>query len=221
MTDIIRVTVTFVLSNYSLSFFVLGLIVSLAAIFRTRHLIDRREIVEKLISWYIFFSIGLGNFYNFVIHAFFGDVAASLSAGPTAHFNLKSAWRASALLLSASWPPSEVSTFVLRPSLGPEFSCSVPPAGHVRQMVIAHNFAPGNAGVVFGTDIFIPLFGFLLLYLQCRNSKSRQIDTHRCCMRQGAHLSCRVAQLRALRWRLSHACYALPLTVADTPGGIR
>jgi hypothetical protein len=76
MTDIIRVTVTFVLSNYSLSFFVLGLIVSLAAIFRTRHLIDRREIVEKLISWYIFFSIGLGNFYNFVIHAFFGDVAA-------------------------------------------------------------------------------------------------------------------------------------------------
>ena len=32
MTDIIRVTVTFVLSNYSLSFFVLGLIVSLAAI---------------------------------------------------------------------------------------------------------------------------------------------------------------------------------------------
>ena len=48
----------------------------MAAIFRSRHLIDRREIVEKLISWYIFFSIGLGNFYNFVIHAFFGDVAA-------------------------------------------------------------------------------------------------------------------------------------------------
>ncbi len=38
--------------------------------------------------------------------------------------------------------------------------------GHVRQMVTADNFAAGNAGVIFYTDILIPLFGFLLLWLQ-------------------------------------------------------
>ncbi|HTU53827.1 MAG TPA: DUF6790 family protein [Acetobacteraceae bacterium] len=38
-------------------------------------------------------------------------------------------------------------------------------AGHVHQMIAAHNFAPGNAGVVFCMDIVIPLVGFLLLWL--------------------------------------------------------
>jgi len=31
-------------------------------------------------------------------------------------------------------------------------------------MISAHNFAPGNAGVVFWTDIFILVIGFVLLH---------------------------------------------------------
>ena len=31
-----------------------------------------------------------------------------------------------------------------------------------------HNFAPGNAGIIFYTDIIIPLAGFGLLALQHR-----------------------------------------------------
>jgi hypothetical protein len=47
--------------------------------------------------------------------------------------------------------------------------------GHVYQMITAHNFAPGNAGVIFYTDILIPIIGIVLLWLQFRlsNSKSR------------------------------------------------
>jgi hypothetical protein len=40
--------------------------------------------------------------------------------------------------------------------------------GHLYQMVTEHNFAPGNAGVVFYMDIVIPLFGLALLWLQHR-----------------------------------------------------
>jgi len=29
--------------------------------------------------------------------------------------------------------------------------------GHVRQMIVAHNFAPGNAGSWFWTDVLVPL----------------------------------------------------------------
>jgi hypothetical protein len=32
-------------------------------------------------------------------------------------------------------------------------------------MVTAHNFAPGNAGIIFWSDIFLPLFGLMLLWL--------------------------------------------------------
>ena len=35
-------------------------------------------------------------------------------------------------------------------------------------MVSAGNFAPGNAGVIFYTDILIPALGFLFLWLQRR-----------------------------------------------------
>jgi hypothetical protein len=36
-------------------------------------------------------------------------------------------------------------------------------------MVAKHNFASGNAGVIFYTDILIPLIGFVLLWLQHRS----------------------------------------------------
>jgi hypothetical protein len=37
--------------------------------------------------------------------------------------------------------------------------------GHIQQMVTTHDFAPGNAGIIFYLDIFIPLFGVALLWL--------------------------------------------------------
>lgn len=44
--------------------------------------------------------------------------------------------------------------------------------GHAVQMITAHNFAPGNAGAIFYTDIVIPVSGFLLLWLQHRYGRS-------------------------------------------------
>ena len=37
-------------------------------------------------------------------------------------------------------------------------------AGHVKQMLVAKNFAPGNAGAVFVADVVVPLF-LIVLYL--------------------------------------------------------
>ena len=38
--------------------------------------------------------------------------------------------------------------------------------GHIYEMVAAGNYAPGNAGIIFFTDIFIPIIGFILLWMQ-------------------------------------------------------
>ncbi|WGJ15118.1 hypothetical protein QEV83_02070 [Methylocapsa sp. D3K7] len=173
MADILRVMLTFILSNYSLSFFILGLIFSLAAIIRSRRLIDCSLIVEKLISWYIFFSIGLGNYYNFVIHAFFGEMAAKFIGWADSPFQFEVG--AASLGFAVVGLLAAFGSFDLRLAaiLGPGIFLLGAAAGHVYQMVTAHNFAPGNAGVIFWTDIFIPLFGFLLLYLHRQNSKSR------------------------------------------------
>jgi hypothetical protein len=37
-------------------------------------------------------------------------------------------------------------------------------AGHVKQMILAKNFAPGNAGAVFAADVLVPIF-LIVLYL--------------------------------------------------------
>ncbi|HEX5326525.1 MAG TPA: DUF6790 family protein, partial [Acetobacteraceae bacterium] len=50
--------------------------------------------------------------------------------------------------------------------LGPALFLWGAAAGHLRAMITAHDFAPGNAGVIFYTDILLPLFGFWLLWLR-------------------------------------------------------
>ena len=52
--------------------------------------------------------------------------------------------------------------------VGPSFFLWGAAAGHVYQMITAHNFAPGNAGVIFWTDVFLPVVAFALLWLQIR-----------------------------------------------------
>jgi hypothetical protein len=41
---------------------------------------------------------------------------------------------------------------------------------HVYQMITAHNFAPGNAGVIFYSDVLLPIVGFIFLWLQNRSA---------------------------------------------------
>jgi hypothetical protein len=47
--------------------------------------------------------------------------------------------------------------------------------GHVYQMITAHNFAPGNAGVIFYSDILVPSVGFIFLWLQHRAASSQRV----------------------------------------------
>src|SRR5271167_1730136 len=77
LADLIKATITFVVTNYSLAFFMLGLVVSVFAIVRSTSSIDQPLVIEKLLAWYVFFSIGIDNFYNFVMHVFFGKMSAA------------------------------------------------------------------------------------------------------------------------------------------------
>ena len=41
---------------------------------------------------------------------------------------------------------------------------------HIYQMITEHNFAPGNAGVIFYSDILVPIVGLIFLWLQRRSA---------------------------------------------------
>ncbi|WP_348626715.1 DUF6790 family protein [Methylocella silvestris] len=166
--DLIKAIIAFVMSNYSLSFFLLGLIVSLVAIARSRTSIDRSLVVEKLLAWYVFFSIGIDNFYNFVMHVFFGQMSAAFIGWAESPFQFEVG--TASLGFAAVGLLAAFRSYDLRLAavLGPSIFTLGAAVGHLYQMVTAHNFAPGNAGIIFWTDIFIPLFGFALLRLSRR-----------------------------------------------------
>jgi hypothetical protein len=60
-----KALIVFVISNYSLTFLLIGLRFSLVA---AREPIKPPLVVEKLLAWHVFWAIGVGYLYNFVMH---------------------------------------------------------------------------------------------------------------------------------------------------------
>jgi len=77
VASIIRATIGFSLANYSLTFFVIGLLAAAIAIARAPRPLSTALIVEKLLCWYVFFAIGIYFLYNFIMHVFFGRMSAA------------------------------------------------------------------------------------------------------------------------------------------------
>ena len=167
MADMINTAIAFTFSNFTLAFFVIGLIFSAIAMVGSTP-ITAAVVVEKFLAWYVFFTVGVSYLYNFIGHVFFGRETAAFIGWADSPFQFEvgtaslgfavvgflAAWRSFDLRLAA----------VIGPSI---FSLGAA-VGHVQQMIASHNFAPGNAGVIFYTDIAIPLVGFVLLWLQWR-----------------------------------------------------
>ena len=168
MADFIAAAVTFVLSNFPLTFLVVGLIVSLIAIAWSPGPVDAATIVEKLISWHVFFAIGVSNLYNFVCHVFFGKMAAAFIGWADSPFQFEVGMASLGFAAVAFTAAFRSFDLRLAAILGPSLFLLGAAAGHLYQMVTEHNFAPGNAGIIFYMDIIIPLVGFALLALQHR-----------------------------------------------------
>ena len=171
MAAFLNAAITFSLSNYSLTFLILGLFFAFIAITRARKPLGPSSIIEKLIAWYVFWSIGVCYLYNFVMHGFFGRMSAAFIGWADSPFQFEVA--TASLGFSVVGFLAAFRSFDLRLAaiIGPGVFTLGAAAGHVQQMVTKHNFAPGNAGVVFYTDIIVPAFGALLLWLLHRHKR--------------------------------------------------
>ncbi|MFL9503131.1 DUF6790 family protein [Rhodopseudomonas palustris] len=169
MAEVIKATIVFVLSNFSLSFFVIGLLFGLVAIARAPKPLGFPDVIDRLLAWHLFWSIGVCYFYNFVMHGFFGKMSAAFIGWADSPFQFEVA--TASLGYSVVGFLAAFRSFDLRLAaiVGPGLFTLGAAVGHINQMVTQHNFAPGNAGVVFYTDILIPLFGATLLWLQHRS----------------------------------------------------
>ncbi len=160
--------IRFALANFTLTFLVLWLVAAACSLARRPRPLAAATVVEDLFRWFLLFSIGISFFYNFVMHFFFGDIAARNIGWEQSPFQAE--------VGMASLGYSAVGFLAFRGGFGLRVAAVVgtagfllgAAAGHVYQMIVAHNFAPGNAGVIFYTDLGIPAIGFVLLFLQHR-----------------------------------------------------
>jgi hypothetical protein len=164
MQDAIRLA----LSNFTLTILILGLVASGITLLRAPKPLTPPIVTEALVSYFILFTIGFGFFYNFVVHTFFGEMSARFIGWEDSPFQTE--------LGFASLGFAVVGLLAFRGSFDLRLAAVVGPslfllgaAGvHVHHMITAGNFAPGNAGVIFYTDILIPIIGSVLLWLQRR-----------------------------------------------------
>jgi hypothetical protein len=164
----IRTFVEFVLGNFTLTFFVVGLLFSAVAIARVPKPVSRATAIEKLMSWFVFWTVGVLYLYNAIFDIFFGQLAAHFIGWEDSPFQFEVG--TASLGFAAVGFLAAFGSFDLRLAaiVGSGIFMLGAAGGHVYQMITAHNFAPGNAGIIFWSDILLPSIGFALLWLQRR-----------------------------------------------------
>lgn len=158
--------IKFAMYNFNLTFFVLGILVAGVQLLKINPQLRKSEIVYEIIfKWFLLFSIGFAYFYNFIVHTFFGAQTAHYIGWANSPFQLEVGF--------ASLGYAAIGIMAFKKDWGLRLAAVVAPGlfmfgaagGHIYQMIVANNFAPGNAGIVFYADIFLPLFGGLMLVL--------------------------------------------------------
>jgi hypothetical protein len=163
-TVMIETVLRFVLSNYTLTFLVIGLCAAGISLARQQKPIGNERIFDTLLAYFCLISIGIYFCYNFVMHVFFGEVAAEFIGWADSPFQFE--------VGTASLGFGVVGLLAFRSDMGLRLAAVTGPAmfmwgaavGHIQQMITERNFAPGNAGVTFWMDIILPVVGYALLY---------------------------------------------------------
>ncbi len=161
--------IRFVLSNFTAVLFVAALLC--AALERPRPTADRT------LSWLLLLPLGVGGLWSAFFHLAYPEMAArfigwadspfqfevgmadlAFGVAGCAAFRASFGFRGAVVLVNA--------IFLLGDA-----------AGHVRQMIAAGNFAPGNAGPVFYLDIILPVLTIALLLMSRRSRAEASSDT--------------------------------------------
>ncbi len=158
----------FVLGNFTLSFFVLGLVASAISLAVKK---PAAGVADRFLAGFLFFAIGLCYFYNFVMHVFFAEMAASFIGWANSPFQYEVGYASLGFAVVALLATFGGFQLRLGAIVGPALFMWGAAGGHIYQIIEAHNDAPGNAGIMLWSDILLPVIGFGLLFFAYRGRK--------------------------------------------------
>ena len=164
--------IEFILGNFTLTFLVVGLLCSLIDLSFRKKPLDKRQVIEAFFSYFLLFSMGLSFLYNFILHVFFAEMAASFIGWENSPFQYEVGYASLGFAVVGMMAFKQSLGFRAAAVTGPSLFLWGAAGGHIYQMITAHNFAPGDAGVIFWTDVFLPIVAFVFLYQQYKQERS-------------------------------------------------
>lgn len=169
----IRDTISFILGNIEIPLLVVAIVVTIVKLRRAAAQHQVMTAAYTLWGETLFYCIGLGFVYIWYFHAYLADFTAPLIGWQPSPFEWELAWfemGLAVIALLSLWRGYEMR---LAASLVFAIFSFGAAAQHVQQILKAHNYTPGNAGLIlwFG-DIALPLF-VLLLALLSRDAYER------------------------------------------------
>ena len=159
---------TVILSNFTVTLFVLGLITAGIGMLRARRhgRLTASVVWSRLLDHFLLLSVGVSYLYNFVMHSVFGDFTAEVIGWDQSPFQLEVAFASLgfAAVGFLAFPRRQGSMVKLAALLGPALFLWGAAGGHIYQLLTAGNEAQGNAGSILYTDILLPIAGFVFLW---------------------------------------------------------
>lgn len=165
MNDYIALACTFTLSHLPFVMLIVALLLGLWQM--SRHPEDR---MEGLIAYTLLLAVGLSGIWGFVMHAFYPQIADKFIGWAWSPFEYEVAVANLGMGLTGIFAFNASHGFRLATILFATCFGWGAAGGHLYQMLNAHNFNPGNAGLIFYTDILIPLL--LWIFVATQNRKN-------------------------------------------------
>ncbi len=149
-------TIKLFLENFPIIMYISAIVLSLFSGGQTH---------KRLFTLMLFMAVGLSGVWGFTMHVFFPAIASQQIGWQANSFEFEVGLANLALGITgivaafASWSYRAAVTTVTTIFLwGAAF-------GHIRQIILLHNYNPGNAGTILISDILIPLTLLILLAL--------------------------------------------------------
>jgi hypothetical protein len=154
--------------------FVLSLIVAAIQLVRDTHPRTSNRIAEIVLLWLLVLLVGVGGVFTFIAHTVYADTTAASIGWPSGNpFQTEVAvanLSIGVLGILCYWFRDQ---FWLATVIANAVWLLGDAVVHVREIIVANNFAPNNAGPALYSDIAIPLITIAALVIARRHARSR------------------------------------------------
>ena len=168
------------IGNYMTTFFVIGLIVATVTVLAHRGHRSPSFVSGTYLNSFLLWAVGIAQILNFVMHSVFGDYAAKTIGWAQSPFQLELAisslaFGVMAIILSKknSAFRGKVAVVVAQAIFG--FGAA---SGHIYQMIVNHDYAANNTGLLLVMDIAIAAIGlvFVIWHAAARRTQPAATD---------------------------------------------